>query len=311
MISDYATERGQPFDINQVLDEIIDQIGILYINEKGEISFKHQSFQEYFTAFEIFHHRPADRKIFIENFNDLWWQNVAIFYAGMSKDAPTLIEEILDKSEPKNLSEFITNTGGIGKLLQALYNTPIPQRKKGILRGLQNTNKALKYIIETDNKETEFWKYFSKYSLMQIFGGWFKVNNWSITLNEPLTQQFNELIPQIEEELTKQERFELEYELFLMASILASDDFLKFESLRQLVEKSKLSDLELVAIIDTHYKVLSKRIPKTYRDNDDLKKIEKKMRKRITALPQFAETVNAPLREFKKENNEKLTDKAK
>lgn len=126
----YSKDRGQPLDVDKIVIELIDHVGLLFINSKGEIAFKHQSFQEYFTAYEIFHHRQSDRELFINNFNDLWWQNVAIFYAGMTKDAPKLLEEILEASEPKNLSDLISNTGGIGKLLQALFNTPIEQRKR-------------------------------------------------------------------------------------------------------------------------------------------------------------------------------------
>ncbi|MEZ4685979.1 MAG: NACHT domain-containing protein [Bacteroidia bacterium] len=109
VLQQYSTERGQPLDIDIIIDEILDQVGLLFINNKGEIAFKHQSFQEYFTAYEIFHHRQSDRKLFVNNFNDLWWQNVAIFYAGMTKDAPTLLDEILEASDPTNLSELISN----------------------------------------------------------------------------------------------------------------------------------------------------------------------------------------------------------
>lgn len=295
----YSTERGQPLDIDKIIDELLDQVGLLFINSKGEIAFKHQSFQEYFTAYEIFHHRQSDRKLFINNFNDLWWQNVAIFYAGMTKDAPTLLDEILEASEPKNLSELISNTGGVGKLLQALFNTPIEQRKKGVLRGVENTNKSIEHIIEIDSKETEFWKNFSKYGLMQIFGGWFKHNFWSITLNEPLKQQFDDLLPLIsKEELKPEERFRVEYNLFLISAILASDDFRKFEPLRQLVEIAKLNDLELLATVDTHLKMLHKFIPEHFKTDEDLKKVIKKIKKRIQVIPEFADKVNTPLKKL-------------
>lgn len=293
----YSTERGQPFDVEKVVDELIDQVGLLFINSKGEIAFKHQSFQEYFTAYEIFHHRQSDRNLFIQKFNDLWWQNVAIFYAGMTKDAPTLLEEILDTSEPKTLSDLISNTGGVGKLLQALFNTPIEQRKKGILRGVQNINKSIEHIIDTESKETEFWKNFSKYGLMQIFGGWFKHNFWSITLNEPLRQQFDDIITLLsKEELSSEERFRFEYQLFLISAILGSEDFRKFEPLRQLVEIGKLNDLELLASVDTHLKMLHRFIPDEFKSDEDLKKVIKKIRKRIQFIPDFAEKVNTPLK---------------
>lgn len=297
VLLDYSTERGQPFDVEKVVDELINHVGLLYINSKGEIAFKHQSFQEYFTAYEIFHHRQSDRNLFINNFNDLWWQNVAIFYAGMTKDAPALLEEIIEASEPKSLSDLISNTGGIGKLLQALFNTPIEQRKKGIIRGLQNTNNSIEHIIETESNETDFWKNFSKYGLMQIFGGWFKHNFWSITLNEPLKQEFEDIIPELaNEKLTPEDSFKLEYQLFLISSILASDDFRKFEPLRQLVDVAKLSDLELLASIDTHLKMLKRFIPEVYKNDDDIKKVVKKIRKRIQLVPDFADKVNTPMK---------------
>lgn len=299
VLQQYSTERGQPLDINKIIDELLDQVGLLFLNSKGEISFKHQSFQEYFTAYEIFHQRQSDRSLFINSFNDLWWQNVAIFYAGMTKDAPTLIDEILQASEPKNLSELISNTGGIGKLLQALFNTPIEQRKKGVLRGVENTNKSIELIIGTNSMETDFWKNFSKYGLMQIFGGWFKHNFWSITLNEPLRQQFDDLIPQLsKEELNPDERFRVEYSLFLISAILASDDFRRFDPLRQLVEIAKLNDLELLATVDTHLKMLHKFIPSHLKSDLELKKVFKKIKKRIQVIPEFADKVNTPLKKL-------------
>ena len=300
LIQQYAIKRGQPFNVQQIVDEILDQIGLLYLTDKDEVEFKHQSFQEYFTAFEIFHHRQTDRRLFIDKFNDLWWQNVAIFYAGMSKDSPQLIEEIIKKSMPTNLFECISNTGGIGKLLQALYNTPIEQRKKGIQRGLDNTNNVLKLILQEDDKNFEFWKKFSKYGLMQIFGGWFKHNNWSITLKEPLSQQFDENFYKIEiERLNKEELFNIEFQLFLISSILASDTFVDFERFKRLVDKSKFLDINILAICDTHFKLLKKHLPKSYRKEDDLKIIKKKLRKKIQSIPDFASKVNTPIKHLK------------
>lgn len=305
LILKYSTERGQKFDIGQVLEEILDQIGLLFINDKGEISFKHQSFQEYFTAYEIFHHRQSDRKLFIDKFNNLWWQNVAIFYAGMAKDSPKFLEEVLENSKPKNLAEYISNTGGLGKLLQALYNTPIEQRKKGIQRGLENTSEILKLVSKAeatpDRKDLIFWQNFSTYGLMQIFGGWFKHNNWSITLKEPMAEYFDENIKLLDSETTDEEEFNLEFQLFLVSSILASDSFIDFDRFKELVDKSKLSNLDILAILDTHYKTLMKHLPKSYRKDATLNSIHKKLRKRIQTNPDFADEVNKPINKRKLE----------
>lgn len=303
LILKYSTERGQKFNVSQVLDEILDQIGLLFVNDKGEISFKHQSFQEYFTAYEIFHHRQSDRKLFIDKFNNLWWQNVAIFYAGMAKDSPKLLEEILENSKPKNLAEYIANTGGLGKLLQALYNTPIAQRKNGIKRGLENTSEILKLVSKEeatpDRKDLIFWQNFSKYGLMQIFGGWFKHNNWSITLKEPMSEYFDDNIRLLESAKTEEEEFDLEFQLFLVSSILASDSFIDFKRFNELVEKSKLSNLDILATLDTHYKTLMKYLPKSYRKDATLNSIHKKLRKRIQSNPDFVDEVNKPIHKRK------------
>lgn len=301
LVTKYSMERGQKIDVQQILSEILDQVGLLFINDKQEISFKHQSFQEYFTAYEIFHHRQSDIELFTNKFNNLWWQNVAIFYAGMAKDSPKFLQEILEKSKPKNLSDYITNIGGIGKLLQALYNTPIEQRKKGIERGLENTLSILELITKEkpneDRKDLLFWQNFSKYGLMQVFGGWFKHNNWSITLIEPISEYFEEKIKLLNDSKSK-EKFNLEFQLFLISSILASDTFMEFEKLKKLVEKSKLDDLDLLAIIDVHYNALMKQLPKSYRKNEELKSIHKRVKKRIQSIPEFAKHVNKPINQL-------------
>ena len=303
LIFKYSTERGQKFNVNQVLEEILDQIGLLFVNDKGEISFKHQSFQEYFTAYEIFHHRQSDRKLFVNNFNNLWWQNVAIFYAGMAKDSPKFLEEILVNSKPKNLAEYISNIGGLGKLLQALYNTPIEQRKKGIQRGLENTSAVLKIVSKAeatpDRKDLIFWQNFSTYGLMQIFGEWFKHNNWSITLKEPMSEYFDDNIKFLDSVKTEEKVFNLEFQLFLVSSILASDAFIDFDRFKELVDKSKLSNLDILAILDTHYKTLMKLLPKSYRKDTTLNSIHRKLRKRIQSTPNFADEVNKPINKRK------------
>lgn len=300
LISEYSKERGQKFDVNQVLEEILDQIGLLFVNDKDEVAFKHQSFQEYFTAYEIFHHRQSDRKLFINKFNNLWWQNVAIFYAGMAKDSPKFLEEILENSKPTNLSEYISNTGGMGKLLQALYNTPIEQRKNGIKRGLENTNSIIDLITKEESnparKDLIFWQNFSKYGLMQIFGGWFKHNNWSITLKEPMSEYFDDNFGILDDEnLNPDEVFNIEFQLFLVSSILASDSFLDFDRFKKLVDKSNLTSVEILGILDTHFNSLMKHLPKSYRKNEDLISIQRRLRKRIQSTLDFAERVNKPV----------------
>jgi hypothetical protein len=296
LIKEYASERGHKFDYEKVIDDIMNNTGLLIRNNRKEIQFKHLSFQEYFTAYEIFHHRQNDRSLIISNFNNLWWQNVGLFYAGLSKDAPQLIKEILKENEPQNFKEYILNTGGIGKLLQALYNTPISERKLGLQRSTNNVVRLIEIIENGDSTpEIEFWRHFSKYGLMQIFGGFFAHNHWSITLIEAMKQIFDEKI----ELLGGDERnFETEFELYLLAGILGSDDFQSYSELRRFVEKQNWIDINILAMLDTHLKRLKRFDKRQFRNNDDLKYLTKKVEQKKKRLGNIADTVNMPIKKL-------------
>lgn len=297
LIIDYSNERGQIIDAEKIAEDIISNTGLLFRNEKGAIQFKHLSFQEYFTAYEIFHHNQAERSLFVNRFNNLWWQNVAIFYAGMTKDAPDLLDEILRESKPKCFNDYISNTVGVGKILQALYNTPIIKRQEGILRGLDNINNAIEVVVnkKEEGEYIDVWRKFSRYGLMQIIGAWFSMSYWSITLVEPLKRQFNELIQHIDDERSAKEQNQYEYKLFLICSILASEDFITFNQFKQLVEKSKSKDLSLYAVLFTHYRRLQKILPQEYKVNEDLQWAGKKLMRRGQSLGDIAPHVNTPV----------------
>jgi len=296
VLLEYSKVRGQTFDIELLLEDLILNSGLLFENEKQEIQFKHLSFQEYFTAYEIFHHRQNEIKWFTKHFNNLWWQNVAIFYAGMTKDAPNLLQSIIEESEPKSFGEYVTNTAGLGKLLQALYNTSIESRISGVKRGVDNISAAIKYLLTTDDKSFEIWKNFSKFGLMQIIGGLFTFSYWSVTLIEPLKQYFETLYSKIDEDRTEEEQFYFEFDMFLICTILASDNFISFIEFRKLVEKTKSNDLSLFAIMDTHLKKLEKHLTDKNKEDENFEKLEKKIKKKKRDLGQIADKVNAPIK---------------
>lgn len=292
IVHQYAEERGQDLDVDRIVQDIVDNTGILFVNDKNEIAFKHLSFQEYFTAFEIFHHAPSARSKIVNNFNNVWWQNVAIFYAGMTKDAPELISEVINTSHPHNLWDYIVNTAGLGKLLQALYNSPTESRILGIKQGLSNTVAA---VDEVMNNTTipEVWRSFSKYQIMQLLGSVFSSSFWSITLINPLKQVFDSMALEIPNEKTDSEQYSLEFRLFLICTILASEDFCSYKEIRQLIEESKTNDLSLVASIDMYLRRL--RVPDSFKQDDDYQKSIKKMQRKMQSLGNIESIVNAPI----------------
>lgn len=315
IIGDYTKSRGQgKINIDELIDNFISNTGFLYKNDKNELQFKHLSFQEFFTAYEIFHHRQFERTVFIDNFNKLWWQNVALFYAGFSKDAPKLLQDIIDKSKPKTFEERINNIAGIGRLLQALYNTPLEVKKAGLIRTTENSVEAINFLIETDENKYKFWKRFSRYAIYQMFGSWFKFNHHSITLLEPMKQTFQELYSYHQFTTEEKEIFELEYKLYLLASISGSNTFLDFEDYRLLVENSKTNDLSFLALTEMHFRENYKQLTKEQRQETDVQKIYKKLTGKLKSIGSISTLVNKPIEENTPGNNciqTQLSDKKK
>ncbi len=302
VLTNYSTERGQSFDIPSLINDLITNTGLLYINEKKEVQFKHLSFQEYFTAYELFHHQQSDFDLFVNNFNNLWWQNVAIFFGGMSKDSPTLLQLIIDKSKPKNFGEAIINTTGLGKLLQALFNTRIIERKAGVERGLDNIILTIGYIVGSKHDNMEIWKNFSMYGLMQIVGAVFQYSYWSITLVEPIKQLFHDLMQRFDEDRTPQEQTTFEFKLFLLASILASEDFAEFKELKELVDKSKSKDLNLFALIETHNQHLSRLLNDEQKKDKDFDKLSKRINRKSEQIGDIEDKINVPINKLSLKN---------
>lgn len=297
----YAQERGQQWNADDFISDISENTGLLFVNAQGELQFKHLSFQEYFTAFEIFHYQQNEKSKFILNFNNIWWQNVAIFYAGMTKDAPTLLDDIIGASKPSCFGDYITNTIGLGKLLQALYNTPIINREQGVKRGLENMENAIRHTI-SDSKEkglVHLLRSYSKFGLMQILGSVFATSYWSVTLTEPLHRLFESMFAHIkEDDRTENDQDYYEYKLFLTCSILASEDFNQFNEFKRLVEHSQSNSLSVFATYYTHYRKMLKFLSDEEKLNPDVVWIGKKLTKKHHLLGNIAPLVNTPIKEL-------------
>ncbi len=218
LLTKFAHDRGHKYDVNELINDLTQNIGLLIVSDRDEVEFKHLSFQEYFAAYQFYNHNINGKDYFINSFNDIWWQNVAIFYAGMTKDSPELIKEILEKSKPKNFHEYLINLSGVGYLMQALYNTPIPSRVDGLKRNIDNANKAADFLLNTNESEYEILKilFNTKYGVYKIISYWYEFHHTSITLKDPLELLFKEIIEVIKNpETISEERFLAEYSAYM------------------------------------------------------------------------------------------------
>jgi hypothetical protein len=270
---------------------------LLIENDRGEIEFKHLSFQEYFTAYQYYNHDKNGRNAFIKNFNDIWWQNVAIFYAGMTKDSPELMDEILSASKPTNFHEYLINLSGIGYLMQALYNTSIASRIEGIKRNISNANNAANYLITTKEPEFDIIKAFfhTNYGVYKIISYWYEFHHTSITLKEPLEKSFSELIDLLSDNnLSQDERFLIEYSAYMLASTLAEVDDYDFNFLKELLTNTKKDSNYTIALIDANFLQHTKNLPK---DESKKRKEIKKFRQRLDLIDRdkVMESVNIRL----------------
>jgi len=179
--------------LEEVLDYLIHNTGILFLKDGTKVQFTHDSYMEYYAALEIFKHRRDLEDCLVENFYDPNWQNVAVFYAGESKDMPDFLKKIRDKmAATVNITDSMAGIFGSGYLLQALYQTDNVLRKDVIVEALRLSLHNL-YMFEM--MAADDVKLFQNYKLpiltLMNFVYFYESFN-SITLAEPLRMSFQE-----------------------------------------------------------------------------------------------------------------------
>lgn len=301
LLKSFAVDRGHKYNVNDLLDDLTQNVGLLIETERGEIEFKHLSFQEYFTAYQFYNHNINGKDIFIKNFNDFWWQNVAIFFAGMTKDSPALIQDILQNSTPTNLNEYLINVSGVGYLMQALYNTPINARIEGVRRNIFSCDKAAEFLLTTKSPEYDFVKAIchTQYGVFKIMSYWFEFHHTSITLRAPLEEVFKEMMELLNNpDLSTKEKFALEYSTYLVASTLAEISDYNLEHLKLLLANLDSKNYFVLGLINSNFDDHVKKLPKEDRRRKDIRKFKQKLQ--IFDLDSVEEKVNIRLSDGKK-----------
>lgn len=293
-ISSYLQDRGQyNVNIEELLNDIINNNALLIYNERAELQFKHLSFQEYLTAYELYHHRQAERSIFVKEFHKLWWQNVAIFYAGFSKDAPMLLDEIISvcRNTKGIISQFNVMTG-IGRLMQSLYSTPVKNRIDGVCLTSKLACDIALELINTSDPKFALFKNFSKYGIYQMLLAGFELSHHSITLQEPLKLAFERFASKITDIETP--NFTELYPMFVISATMGNSSFSNYEPYRFVIEKTT-NDLSLIALEEMWFRVNYKEMTKEQKEEENAIWIKKKILKRMQQLGDISHLVNVPL----------------
>ncbi|WP_299381761.1 NACHT domain-containing NTPase [uncultured Lacinutrix sp.] len=235
--------------IEEFLVFFIDNSGILKIEEDKFINFSHKSFLEYYASLEIFKHKRTLENKLVDNFLDLNWQNVAIFFAGQSKDMPDFLQNIMKKIRgAEKLDDHYNAILGLGYLLQALYQTDNKLRKEAVLLSLNqslNLHEWYKKII-SDGDILFFKK--MKLPALSVFNMYFFYLNFlSSTLSEPLKMAFAQLL----EEYKKEGETNIGYQLLTISAIFHSKRMGDSSYLQKLLDETAiLKDPYLVTVAE-------------------------------------------------------------
>lgn len=257
--------------IEEFLEYFINNSGILRIEEEEYVNFSHKSFLEYYASLEIFKHKRKLEEILIDKFLDLNWQNVAIFYAGQSKDMPEFLGDILKKVEKASLVDEHSNAIlGLGYLLQALYQTDNKIREEAVLLAL-NQNLILHewFKKKISDGDVLFYKNMKLPTLTIVNMYFFYLNFLSSTLREPLNLAFERLLIKYKED----NETTIGYQLLTIAAIFHSNRIGDSSYLSRLLDETLiLKDPYLVTVADfslyfdgtNHHREMKQLIHKSY-----------------------------------------------
>ena len=259
--------------LEEGLDYIVRNTGILYIKDSRYVCFAHDTYMEYYAAVEFFNFHREDEKILVENFFDLMWQNVAVFYAGITKDMDVFAGEVNKKLKTAGrVMEYISGIQGAGYLLQALYLSDDIVRRDVILTALNlslDTNEAFKKMSTLP--DTQFKNY--RIPIVQILSmiHFYEMFN-SLTLKAPLEMSFDVLKSSYENCLAN-EHFDksilpsIGYQLACLAFTLDSKRIGNDEPLSYLIsQKPLLGDPNINSLVGISLEVLGKTKYKELRD---------------------------------------------
>lgn len=246
----YYQNKSNPLKkgtIEEALNYLVLNTGVLYLKNNTYVCFNHDSFMEYYAAVEIFKHQRGVEKDYITNFFDSNWQNSAVFYAGHSKDMFEFLSQINKKIDSSTqLNDYFSSISGAGYILQALYQTDNVLRKETIDLSLEINLRALDLFMKLASDDKMLFKNFKLPIIWLMNMVFFYENFNSGTLREPLKMSFEAIK---EKYLESNEDTNLGYKALMLALTLSSNRINEKSELNDLIYDTTLLDDAVLAII--------------------------------------------------------------
>jgi hypothetical protein len=243
-INEFLDERGYSIQSDEEINMLIENSGLMYNNDNLMIGFKQQAFIEFLASLEIYHNkRETHYSKLIENFNDINWQNTAIFYAGHAKELVNMIDDVIERAPNNNLRDYFVNAGGMGYLSQALYQTSPKERSKLVKKSLDNLTKSFYLLKENSKNNEDFFYNIPLVLLASIVNFWFNENFKSITLTRTLNLSFEDIFNDSEN------NFENNYKLLMIATTLMNPYINDENSFAKLIERKEFMNNGLLPMV--------------------------------------------------------------
>lgn len=247
----------------ELLSSLTDGTGILYLDDNKMVTFKHDNFMEYYASKEIFkkHNRAELETELISNFTQFNWQNTAVFYAGITKDMPEFLKQLITQiDEYDQLHDCLIGASGLGYLLQSLWMTDSQVRKLGVLKALDLLLIADYRVKELAKSKFHFFDGVKDVDIAFMNLAWFFSHFNSVVVKDPLNLAFEDLyeeIRKLDSTIFSADRKTRLYQLFCIASTLDSGRNADATRLTQLFdEKGILNDPFFVILFEEGSKVL-------------------------------------------------------
>src|SRR5690554_2220358 len=276
--------------LDDLLNYLIENTGIIYLKNNTYVAFNHDSFMEYYAAVEIFKHQRSEEKTYIKRFFDMNWQNSAVFYAGHSKDMPVFLKAINEKLRSANqLNDYFSAINGSGYLLQALFQTDNLLRKETIEIALEVNVRALELFIKLSSDEKLMFKSV-KLPIIWLMNLLFFFENFnSGTLKEPLKLAFKNIQKNY---LVESSNTALGYKSLTLALTLNSNRINENQEIEDLIFNSPILTNNILTIIsEISLDIISKGVI-----SDVKKEVKKEYKKIKSPLKHLLETPASKLR---------------
>jgi energy-coupling factor transporter ATP-binding protein EcfA2 len=133
---------------DSVLAELTDQTGLIACNDRGELEFRHLSFQEFLVARRYQNRaRESVDKELISNFHDPRWARVVYYYCGLRRENDHMLSDLGVLMRSYHLPGALISTWEYGYLVQSSYLTPAEVRVSCIIEQLRQYASHVRQLL--------------------------------------------------------------------------------------------------------------------------------------------------------------------